>query len=306
MTTGTNERTWPPVRRKRSRKKNLWILYLLNFVLLVVTAVPVFQSAMDSRQPEILPSVSAETIARDTTPPVISGVQDLHVSIGDTIAYLNEVTASDDMDPNPALSVDSSMVDLSTPGEYLITYFAKDATGNCTSAAAWVTVSTPAETEAEEDHIQQAVHEVLDSILTDDMDTRQQVQAIYTWAKETLSYRDGTVHEDYVQTGYETLVSGGGDCYGFFAVTKLMFEALNIPNIDVRKVKQSSHDSDHFWSMVSVDNEQTWYHFDATPRIGQTEELCLVTDTFLDSFDTYHNGCHNRDRSLYPATPAGW
>ena len=94
-----------------------------------------------------------------------------------------------------------------------------------------------------------------------------------------------------------------GDCFGYFAVTKLLFERLGIPNIDVRKVKNFDGDSDHFWSLVSVDGGKTYYHFDATPRVGDGDDFCLVTDAFLDAYSDSHKGSHNRDKSLYPATP---
>jgi len=99
------------------------------------------------------------------------------------------------------------------------------------------------------------------------------------------------------------LTTGTGDCYGFFAVSKLLFERLDIPNMDVVKVKNSEDDSEHFWSLVSVDGGESYYHFDATPRLGQTGPFCLITDRELDAYSETHDGSHNRDTSLYPATP---
>jgi hypothetical protein len=81
-----------------------------------------------------------------------------------------------------------------------------------------------------------------------------------------------------------------------------MFERLDIDNIDVRKVKNYEGDADHFWSLVSVDGGETWYHFDATPRIGGGD-FCLITDEALDEYSVNHKNSHNRDKSLYPATP---
>ncbi len=58
-------------------------------------------------------------------------------------------------------------------------------------------------------------------------------------------------------------------CFNYFAVTKLMFERLGIPNIDVKKVKNYEGDSNHYWSLVSVDGGETYYHFDAAPPQGR-------------------------------------
>ena len=80
------------------------------------------------------------------------------------------------------------------------------------------------------------------------------------------------------------------------------FEAM-FPNIDVQKVRNFDDDSDHFWSLVSIDGGEHYYHFDATPRSGSGDSFCLVTDAFLNAYSGDHKGSHNRDESLYPATP---
>ena len=80
-------------------------------------------------------------------------------------------------------------------------------------------------------------------------------------------------------------------------------DRLEIPNIDVVKVKNNAKDSNHFWSLVSVDGGKTWYHLDATPRVGTGDNFFLVTDKFMDDYSAKHNNCFNRDKSLYPATP---
>ena len=174
-------------------------------------------------------------------------------------------------------------------------------TQEVTEAAA--TVPENDGTEPETDEIDAAADAVLDTILWDGASTKEQVYAIYSWARTRLSYGGRSEHTDWRQTAYTVLQEGRCDCYGYFAVTKLFFERLGIPNIDVQKVKNSEDDSDHFWSLVSVDGGETYYHFDATPRIGEGDDFCLVTDAFLDDYSASHKGSHNRDKSLYPATP---
>ena len=78
-----------------------------------------------------------------------------------------------------------------------------------------------------------------------------------------------------------------------------MFERLGIPTIDVKKVKNFEADSNHYWLLVSIDQGQTYYHFDNV----WSRNLCLVTDKVLNNFSRACNGCFNRDESLYPATP---
>ena len=50
---------------------------------------------------------------------------------------------------------------------------------------------------------------------------------------------------------------------------------------------------------VKVDSDPD----DTTPRVGEGDDFCLVTDAFLDAYSDTHDKCHNRDKSLYPATP---
>lgn len=290
--------------RRSRRRKPFWPLYALNVLLLIFAAAQVTRA---TRMEEPEPRTEMETLLdsrEDIQAPVIQGAADMTLRVGDTATYFRGVTVEDDRDGSPRLEVDSTRVDLSAPGVYPLYYTARDASGNETRLEVSVTV-LPRETE-EDGTIDLAVEEILAGILTRDMTQRQQVEVIYAWAKEHIRYAGHTSRVDYRQAGYETITSGEGDCYGYFAATKLMLEALEIPNVDVCKVKRSDDDSEHFWSLVSVDGGATYYHFDATPRVGQTEELCLVTDLFLDSFDTFHDGCHNRDKSLYPATPEGW
>ena len=156
---------------------------------------------------------------------------------------------------------------------------------------------------AEKVNSNSAADEKLDEILPEGGSEEDWVRAIYNWARSELHYGNHSDRTDWRQTAYTMLTEGRGDCFGYFAVTKLMFEQLGIPNIDVRKVKNSPKDSDHFWSLVSVDGGETYYHFDATPRMGSGDDFCLVTDAFLDEYSSNHKNSHNRDKSLYPATP---
>lgn len=168
----------------------------------------------------------------------------------------------------------------------------------------------PAETAMEKqegfvdlDTIYAAADAKLDEIIRDNATVKQQVHDVYAWARTYLSYGGHSDRTDWIQTAYVMLTEGKGDCYGYWAVTKLLFERLEIPNIDVRKVKNSADDSDHFWSLVSFDGGDTWYHFDSTPRVGEGDDFCLVTDSFIDAYSASHKGSHNRDKSLYPETP---
>lgn len=317
----TNERNPQPrpVSRRRRRRRQIRRLGILPACLVFTVSAIFVTSLLEgcaqknvAEFTESTPSSASAGLQRisaislDTEAPVITGAQDLEVFAGEAAAYRQGITITDNLDSDPVLDVDSSKVDLSTPGTYPLVYSATDTAGNRSTQEVTVIVRERQNNSVSTNTIYAAADALLEEILSDDMSARQQVQAIYDWTKENLSYGGHSDRTDYEQTAYTMLQEKTGDCYGYFALTKLLFERLDILNVDVQKVHNYEGDSDHFWSLVSLDGGKTYYHFDATPRVGQTEELCLVTDLFLASFDTYHDNCHNRDKSLYPATPEGW
>lgn len=301
-----NNTNYPPIKRRKRKNRRTGAGAVLSVLILsaVILAgclagcIQIMENITQGKASNAGPSAS------DTTPPTIEGVKNITVCLGDAISYRSGITVTDDHDPAPSLTVDTSLVDLTTPGTYKIVYIAADASGNTTRMEAKVTVQEgPKDDPEPDDPIDAAVDRVLDEIITGNMTTREQVRAIYTWARTNIGYGGHSDRTDWRKTGYKTLTNRQGDCFGYFALTKLMFERLEIPNIDVQKVRNFPEDSDHFWSLVSVDGGETWYHFDATPRVGNGDNFCLVTDEFLDEYSASHKGSHNRDKSLYPATP---
>ena len=239
----------------------------------------------------------------DTAPPQIHGVQTFLVYQGDTIAYRTGVSVTDDRDSAPVLSVDASGVDLSQPGEYTLVYVAKDASGNVTKVETTVTVRQKQPGYVPLETIYAEVDKLLEDIIEEDMTTREQVSAIYRWVRRNCGYVNHSDKSDYLQGAYVMMTERKGDCFNYYALCKLMYDRLGIPNIDVRKVKNYPGDSDHYWSLVSLDGGQTWYHVDSVPRVGNDPGFLLVTDAYMDAYSKANNNCFNRDKSLYPATP---
>lgn len=75
--------------------------------------------------------------------PSINGISDKTVTVGDTIDYLSGVTAIDGKgtDITGNIEVDSSKVDINTPGTYQITYKVTDSYGFSTGANCNITVN---------------------------------------------------------------------------------------------------------------------------------------------------------------------
>lgn len=75
--------------------------------------------------------------------PSINGISDKTVTVGDTIDYLSGVSAVDgkSTDITGSIEVDSSKVDINTPGTYQITYKVTDSYGFSTGANCNITVN---------------------------------------------------------------------------------------------------------------------------------------------------------------------
>lgn len=75
--------------------------------------------------------------------PSMNGISDKTVTVGDTIDYLSGVTATDGKgtDITGSIEVDSSKVDINTPGTYQITYKVTDSYGFSTGANCNITVN---------------------------------------------------------------------------------------------------------------------------------------------------------------------
>lgn len=247
-------------------------------------------------------AVALLTIIEDNTPPVLYGATDRTLCVGSTITYRQGVLVTDDTDAAPKLSIDSSGVDLSTPGTYPLVYTATDAAGNVTTQEVRVTVHEKVYYYVDEEVIWAKADEIIAKIITDDMTQEEQVWAIYHWIRANYSFNGWADKVDWKQNAYDMIRTGKSDCYGFFALSKLLFERLGIPNVDVERLRTSESEGHHYWSVVSVDGGKTWYHYDSTPFLAG-DVMCLVTDAELDDFNARQWNCYNRDRSTYPATP---
>lgn len=242
------------------------------------------------------------TLVIDREAPVIAGVADKTVYLGESVSYLSGVTVTDDMDPEPALDVDRSAVDLTKVGEYTVTYTATDASGNTAVVSCTLKVLEKKDYYVPYETIYQEVDAILADIIRDDMSLQNKVWAVYVWIRTNCTYVNHSDKEDWMQAAHVMMTEGKGDCFNYYALCKLMLDRLGIQNMDVRKVKNYEGDSDHYWSLVSLDGGNTWYHVDTTPRTNPAS-FCLVTDQFMDEYSAANGNCFNRDKSLYPATP---
>ena len=300
------------------------ILVLISFLIYKIFFAPTGDSGkkepdFSTEAPETTKNPEGDTQAQsataDSVPPVIEGVTDREVTVGDTISYKQGVTVTDDTDPSPKLDVDASQVDLNTPGTYTVTYTATDASGNQTTMTATVTVKAqetasesasqsgsgedndPATAE-ERSYMKYLAGAYLKQMgVKDDMSAREKALRIWHWVNWELDYTATSDKSSWVRGAIQAFDTHKGDCFNYFAAAKALLTEAGIPNVDV--VKSDTSHSSHYWLLVDVGSG--WYHFDPTPRDGDGDYFFLVTDEQLDAYSEAHEDSHVFDHNAYPA-----
>lgn len=236
-------------------------------------------------------------IADDTEAPVISGVTDKQIEVGASISYKKDVTVTDNVDPDPELTIDNSQVDLNTAGRYPVTYTATDFAGNASSVTISVIVTEKSVSTITDEQVYYYARPILESITDDSMTDMEVAFAIYNWVSYNLDYVNDSDKSSWQKGAYDALSTYRGDCYNYFAVAKALYNCAGIENIDVEK-SNTSH-SRHYWSLVNLGDG--WYHIDPTPRKGDDDRFFMVTDEELLSYSKRHHDSHIFDLEAYPA-----
>lgn len=243
------------------------------------------------------------TIVDDVTGPEILGVNKLSIYQGSSMSYRRGVIVTDDYAQSPVLTIDSSAANLTEPGKYTIVYTAIDDVGNQTVRETTLTVKKQPSSYVDEEVVYAKADEILAKIITDDMDTKEQVEAIAKWFKRNCSYVSYSDKTDRMQAAYKMMTRKYGDCFNYYAACSVMLERLDIPQISVERSRNSVRRTRHYWSMVSLDGGETYYHVDVSPHYSFSIKTVLVTDATLKRCNRYLAGYYTMDSGLYPATP---
>lgn len=228
----------------------------------------------------------------DIEPPVIEGQLNKTVYVGDGVSFKNGISVIDNVDTDIELQVDSSQVDLNTPGEYNIVYTATDSMGNMDLAEGVVTVIEQTYTE---DEVYALADEVLADIITDDMSDYDKAHAIYVWVQGNIGYSESDDSGDWLKGAYDGLKNRHGDCYNYFAVSKALLTRAGIKNGDIEIIPTATRH--HYWNVI--DCGEGWRHFDTTPRTDKTFKGFYITDEELMEYSSQHYRSHNYDREVY-------
>lgn len=237
------------------------------------------------------------TVILDTKGPVIYGVTDKEILVGESVSFKKGVYAVDDHDGNIAFKVDSSAVNTGEEGTYPVIYTSVDSSGNETSVTAYLKVKVN-----NMNAVNNLADEILKWIVTPSMTQREKAWAIYVWTTENLSYSTRTSYlmGNYIEGAYSGLSIRSGNCYIYYAVSGALLTRAGIENIMIQRDKP---EDPHYWNLVNIDG--SWYHFDTCPQFPGHEMQCfLKTDAELADYNKHEVAdYYSFDASLYPPTP---
>lgn len=125
---------------------------------------------------------------------------------------------------------------------------------------------------------------VLRAIITEDMTDEEKCKAVYDYVHE-IPYVNVVYSQNWKENGYRMLSDRAGDCFGFYAASRLLLERLGYLVIELQNINGFKH----VWCLVSIDGGATWRHFDPTCwSWGSDGDLCLVTDEELTEYGNRH------------------
>ncbi|NLK26764.1 MAG: transglutaminase [Clostridiales bacterium] len=235
------------------------------------------------------------TVKEDTEPPVILGVRDKLVYIGDALSYREGILVTDNKDENVKLQINSSSVNLKREGTYEVKYTATDLAGNTAVKTATITVKKFVVTD---EMLNELADGILAKITKDTMTKRDVAYAIYKWVKGHVSYTGSSDKSDWKAEAYRGIKNGLGDCFTYYAVSEALLTRAGIDNMRVTRVGGKTQ---HFWNLINCGDG--WYHFDTCPNRDRMDTF-MMTDAKVAEYTEYRgNNYYNFDHSLYPATP---
>ena len=211
--------------------------------------------------------------------PQFTGLDELHVQIGNTISYKSGVSATDAQDGKLTFTVDPGNVDNKTLGTYTAYYTATDSDGNTLTVPRTIVVQDKAEIAVEE-----YARKVIKEIITDKMTRDQKIYQIYLYTKRNVLFVGSSDKSSITHAAYEGFSTGKGDCYTYYAMNVILLNMVGIENLEVARVGGTSN---HWWNLV-LHEDGKYYHVDSCPKSiyldGQT--YFKMTDKDLEDYTT--------------------
>ncbi len=308
------------MRRRRARRvlRNWSILLIILAVVIVAVVIILMkknndqsgnsetqtQEQMSDTDIQDTETTVNELAENDTTAPEIRGEGKIFVAKGANVKYKSYVYVTDDLDPDPKLTIDNSNVDLSKEGTYKVIYTATDWAGNTTTREVEIEVGAEEEPNVSEDVIYAKADEVLAEIIEDDMTDLEKVFAVFFYVRDTFTYVKDNNYWEYKQEAYHMMMTLHDNCYANVCVSKLLLERLGFESFMITGTL-GYLDEYHYWNMVSIDGGKSWYHYDSAWWTWMNDEypICMVTDEMAKKISDAHGGIFIYNEEDYPKTP---
>ena len=120
-----------------------------------------------------------------------------------------------------------------------------------------------------------------------DIDTAYE---IFNWVHSNISYQTLTSYESFEEAAFDGFTKRSGDCYVYFACSKMLLDIAGIPNLMVERYPVETNS--HYWNLIQIDG--LWYHCDATVFRDHPGMYFLLTDDEID------DGHQSFDHSRFP------
>ena len=203
-----------------------------------------------------------------------------------TFDYTKFLSVSDNRDKKVKMKTDTSKINWKRSGRYKVSFVVGDKSGNTARTWCWVDVVVPGTAESTADQI-------LASIGASSGSNEKKARAIYRYIRNRMSYINHTGHPEYRTAALNGLRDCSGDCYTYYAISRLLLTRAGIPNLMITRYPETNR---HFWNLAYVNG--SWYHFDTTPR-SQGGTFCLLTDAQMHAL--YPGETFSFQEELYPA-----
>lgn len=238
------------------------------------------------------------TIKADTEAPKIIGADDQTIYIGEKISYKRDVTVTDNCDEKVELVVDSSAVNLKKAGSYKVIYSATDSSGNKATKTVIIKVKEKPANYVNEEELNSLADSILAKIITNGMTEKEKAWEIFKWVNTHIAYTGYSDKSNWEQDAARGIKKGTGDCFTYYAASRLLLTRAGFTNIPIEKV-----DKTHYWNLVKYNGY--WYHFDAGAHRRGCEYVCFLrTDKEVEEYSTKVLKDHYKfDKSKYPRTP---
>ena len=143
-----------------------------------------------------------------------------------------------------------------------------------------------------------SVYEIAENIVAslkcdNDVDTAWE---IFNWVHSNIYYQAIYNDQSFEEAAYRGFTRKSGDCFVYFACSKMLLDCAGIPNMMVERYPVINNG--HYWNLVQLDGE--WYHCDATVFKDHADMYFMCTD---EEIGDEH---HSFDGSLYPERASGY